>query len=92
MIDIKLNEEQNGYDVISEYIKKFWKHHPENTVVVSFSISSDGVDYTPLSEVTYPYWNGIEFLNDWWEGEEYIHLFGIIDIMDIENFEDIDNE
>lgn len=86
MIDIKLKYGQDGYDVVVEYIRKYWSHNLTDVVIVSIGISHDGNNYELLKEVAYS--NGfddIEFLYDWWEGEKFIKLFGIksIDELDI---------
>ena len=86
MIDIKLKDGQSGYDVVEEYIRRYWSHNIYTTVVVSIGTSYDGITYDMRKEVASPYnVNGVEFLNDWWEGERYIKLFGIqtIDELDI---------
>lgn len=86
MIDIKLNDKQSGYDVIGEYIRRYWKHNIYTTVVVSIGTSYDGQTYDLLKEVASPMnFDDIEYLYDWWEGEKYIKLFGIqsVDELDI---------
>ena len=85
MIDIKLKYGQDGYDVVGEYIRKYWSHNLTDVVIVSIGISHDGNNYELLKEVAYP--NGfddIEFLYDWWEGEKFIKLFGIKSIYEFD--------
>lgn len=85
MIDIKLNNAKTGYDLVEEYIRKYWKHNIMQTVVVSIGVSNDGRAYRVFKEVACPNDGDIEFLYDWWEGEDYIKIFGIksIDELDI---------
>lgn len=86
LIDIKLNNGQSGYEVIGEYIKRYWEHNTYTTVIVSIGTSYDGSTYSLMKEVaSLMDYDDIEFLNDWWEGEKYIKLFGIkaIDELDI---------
>lgn len=86
MIDIKLNAEQSGYDVIGEYIRRYWDHHSVDTVICSIGTSYDGMIYYFRNEVASPIgFDDIEFLYDWWEGEEYIKLLGIrsIDMINV---------
>ena len=86
MVDIKLNDGQSGYDVIGDYIRRYWKRNIYTTVVVSIGTSYNGQDYSLLKEVASPMdFDDIEYLYDWWEGEKYIKLFGIqsIDELDI---------
>lgn len=78
MIDIVLKNGQSGYDVISDYIYRYWNHSILDTVIVSIGTSYDGHTYDLRNEVASPIsFSDIEFLNDWWEGEKYIKLFGI---------------
>ena len=87
MIDIELNNEQSGYDVIGEYIKRYWEHNITDTVIVSIGTSYDGNTYELRKEVASPYnFDDIEFLYDWWEGEKYIKLFGIKSINEFDIF------
>lgn len=73
-----LNDKQTGYDVVSEYIKKYWEHHCTEDVIVSIEISRDGKNYERINEVASPYnMYDVEFLNDWWEGERYVRVNGI---------------
>lgn len=85
MIDIKLNNAKTGYDLVEEYIRKYWKHNIMQTVVVSIGVSNDGRTYRVCKEVACPDDGDVEFLYDWWEGEDYIKIFGIksIDELDI---------
>lgn len=77
-MDIKLNDGQSGYDVIGEYIRRYWKNNIYTDVIVSLGTSYDGDVYDLHKEVASPCgFDDIEFLNDWWEGETYIKLFGI---------------
>jgi len=78
MVDIKLEHGQNGYDVVGEYIRKYWKHNVEDTVIVSIGISYDGDTYELTKQVASPMgFDDVEFLYDWWEGEKFIKIFGI---------------
>lgn len=41
--------------------------------------------YVLRKEIAYPIgYNGIEFLDDWWEGEQYIKLFGIKTVRELD--------
>lgn len=85
MIDIKLNNVKTGYDLVEEYIRRYWEHNIIETVVVSIGVSNDGRTYRVCKEVACPDDGDVEFLYDWWEGEDYIKIFGIksIDELDI---------
>lgn len=45
MIDIKLKYGQDGYDVVGEYIRKYWSHNLTDVVIVSIGISHNGDNY-----------------------------------------------
>lgn len=86
MIDIELKNGQTGYDIVGEYIRRYWEHNIIDTVIVSMGTSYDGNTYNLCKEVASPYkGDDIEFLYDWWEGEKFIKLFGIkaVDEIDI---------
>ena len=86
MIDIVLKDGQSGYDAVGEYIKRYLKYHPTDTVVISLAISYNGKDYGYLTEVAcLEGFDDILYFLDWWEGEKYIRLFGIrgLEFMDI---------
>ena len=86
MIDIELKNGQTGYDAVGEYLCRYWEHNIYDTVIVSLGISYDGNTYELCKEVATPYnLRDIEFLNDWWEGQKFIKLFGIqsVDELDI---------
>lgn len=38
MIDIKLKDGQSGYNVVGEYIRRYWEHNIYDTVIVSIHI------------------------------------------------------
>lgn len=84
MIDIKLNDKQSGYDVIGEYIRRYWNHNIYTDVIIPIGTSHDGQNYSLTKEVASPHnFDDIMYLNDWWEGEKFIRLFGIISLDEI---------
>lgn len=84
MVEIKLKDKQSGYDIIGEYIHRYWEHNITDTVIVSLATSYDGKKFETRNEVASPYnFDDIEFLYDWWEGEKFIKLFGIQSISEI---------
>lgn len=79
-IELKLQDGQSGYDVVEEYIKRYWsKTDNVDTVIVSMETSYDGRNYYPYKDVACvdDLLEGVEFTTDWWEGEKYIRLLGI---------------
>ena len=84
-MDIKLQEGQNGYDVIGEYVQRYWKRHGISEVIISLGTSYDGQNYVMLKEIVFPECgDDILFNNDWWEGEKYLKIYGIVSIDDID--------
>lgn len=80
MVSFILNDQDTGYDVIVNRINRYYKVHNRDTVIVSIGISYDGEKWEYMNEVAYPLdylCSEIEFLNDWWEGQQYIKLLGI---------------
>lgn len=92
MISIKLKEDETGYDVVSEYIMRYWEHGGENEipcidgVIVHLGKSYDGKHYDESNEIVFPAFNfdNCEYLYDWWEGQEFIKIFGIKYISELE--------
>jgi hypothetical protein len=75
-----LTDGQSGYEVIGEYIRRYWEEVCYTTVIVSVALGDDG-DYRRLNIVASPTHDlDIEYLYDWWEGEKEIFLRGIIDV------------
>lgn len=84
MINIELKDGQTGYDIVAEYIRRYWHNNIYNTVLISMETSYDGKTYNICKEVACPReFDDVEFLNDWWEGERFIRLFGIKSIEEI---------
>lgn len=85
MISIKLKKGETGYDTVERYIREYWKNHIYEDVIFNIGTSYDGQNYECRNEIASPYnLNDIEYLNDWWEGEQYITLYGIIGLSEIE--------
>lgn len=75
-----LTDEQSGYEVIGEYIRRYWEEVCYTTVIVSVAICDDE-NYRMFNVVASPTHDlDIEYLYDWWEGEKQIILRGIIDV------------
>ena len=67
---IKVNKNENPYDVIGNYIEKHVSVI-DNVIAV---ISIDGIIHNELLLVEITYNNNFVWLNDWWEGEENVEL------------------
>ncbi len=84
MIELKLNEDQDAYDIVGKYIEKYWQEHYYTDVLVRIATSYDGKTYAPSNEfVAFDGKDGMEYQNDWWEGERYLKIYGIIDIREV---------
>lgn len=84
-IDIELKAGQSGYDVVGEYIRRYWKYNIPDTTIVSIGISYNGNAYEMHNEIADPCGvNDIEFLYDWWEGERFIKIFGIQSVRELD--------
>lgn len=88
MVEIKLKDNQSGYDAVFEYIKRYWKHeYPDgyiDGVVVSLATSYDGKEFDSSNEfAAFGDALDLKFSNDWWEGEKFIRIYGIQAIEEI---------
>ena len=79
----------NGYEKVANYIERFWKSKHVCNVLCLIGTSFDGADYCKTVEIASPDENhtGVEFLNDWYEGEPYVKVFGIKCVDEIEFIE-----
>ena len=86
MVSLSLKNNENGYEKVGEYVKRYWDVHGDGDVIVSVEASYDTVEWHCTNEIASPYQRGVEWLNDWWEGEKYIHIKGIqsVDTFDIQ--------
>lgn len=87
MVKIVLEENQNGYDEVFKYIKRFLdKRKTFGMVVFTIDLSYDDKEYFKNTELVDVEYDKVIYDNDWWEGEKYIKLFGIelLDNLDIE--------
>lgn len=74
------------YETVANYIRSFWHSKYVCDVVCLIGTSWDGVNYCKTVEVAFPDENMIDvvFLNDWYEGEPFVRIFGIKCVDDIE--------
>ena len=82
---IVLTDGQTGYEVIGDYIQRYWENVCCTTVLVTIFSSCNGREYDRKSIIASPEFPdmALEYDYDWWEGEKYIILSGIVDIHDI---------
>ena len=76
----------DAYTLVADCIRRFWKSKHVCDVVCLIGTSFDGTDYCKTVEIASPDENltGVEFLNDWYEGEPYVKVFGIKRVDEIE--------
>lgn len=86
MVEIHLTKEQTGYNAVAEYVKRYWAHRGlEEDVIVRIGVSYDGKSYDVDNEIVCLDMDyDMEFDSDWWEGQEYIRIYGIKAVHDIE--------
>lgn len=78
MIKIVLEENQNGYNEVFKYIKRFLdKRNTFGMVVFTIALSYDDEKYFKNTELVDVDYDKVIYDNDWWEGEKYIKLYGI---------------
>lgn len=86
-IEIYLESGGNGYSAIKQYIYKYFDKNIFSDVIVRIGTSYDNVKWDVFNEFARFNANDltIEFLNDWWEGETFIRIYGIvpIDLLDV---------
>ena len=93
---IELQDGQDGYEAVAEYIDRYWRRHDNysDTVVVNMEISYDNKNYEHYLEIASPDGcaGGVEFLTDWWEGQEHIRVLGIKYVRDLDVLGGIQDE
>lgn len=86
-IDVSIEPGKTAYDAVAKYIYRYWDHYSFSDVILSLKLSYDNVDWRSFKTIALFDAGDIkpEFVNDWWEGERFIRLYGIesIDFLDI---------
>ena len=82
---IKVKDKETGYSAVKKYIEQYWNDTTWNTTIVEIEISYDNKNWDRIKEIVYPTYNcrDMEWLYDWWEGQTYINLIGMIVIDEI---------
>ena len=85
MIEFMLLNGENAYEIVDEYVRRYWEHESCQDTVVSIETSYDGIKWVHIAEVVEPEsCNTPLWLNDWWEGEKYIRVLGICGVNDLD--------
>lgn len=79
-----LDSFHNGYDVVEALICNYFKHNPMDDLVIRIGMSYDGDDWDVENELVLVENGSIEFLNDWWEGQKHIRVYGIQSIPNLD--------
>lgn len=96
-VGTKLKDGESGYDFVGKYVERYWKRRTCNDVLVAIEKSYNNIQWDYGVQIASPMNNcrDIEWLNDWWEGEPYIRIYGINDVDDVDVhgglFEEVDN-
>lgn len=91
MVKFKLNQlKDNAYKKVTDAIYNYmYGIGYTDTFIVKLAVGRNANTASYINEVVYKYNRTIEFLNDWWEGESYVAVLGILPITDVTNFDDI---
>lgn len=83
---ITLKDNETGYEAVEKYVTKYWNAHCWDDSVVTMRISYDGKNWDKISEIVCPANNcrEIGWPNDWWEGQKYIEIIGIVNVDEID--------
>lgn len=84
MVDIRLKDGQTGYDVVAEYVKRYWDKHYVCTVIVGLGVHGAGSVHDLISVIATPDDEcEVEFLHDWWIGQDSIRIIGIMSVDEV---------
>lgn len=85
-IDVTIEEGKTAYEAVWKYICRFWDREAYDDVIVRLGISYDNIEWDVFNEFVSFNADDFEcfFENDWWEGERFIRLYGIVPLYDIE--------
>lgn len=85
-IDITIEEGRTAYEAVAKYIRRFWNNEQSYCdAIVCLSISYDNIEWRTFNELALFDVDNFDviFENDWWEGERFIRLYGIVSVDDI---------
>lgn len=94
MVEFKLKPlKDNAYKKVADAIYNYvFCVGDADTFIIRLAIGKDSERVYYINEVVYKYNNDIEFFNDWWKGDPYVAVLGILPIVYIasSDFDDID--
>lgn len=75
---------ENGYDVVGKLAQNYFDHNSMDDLVIRIGTSYDGVNYDIRNEIVFIENCETVFLNDWWEGQDFIRVYGIQSIPNLD--------
>lgn len=85
-IDVMIEEGKTAYEAVRRYICRFWDNEQSFCdMIVRLSTSYNNVEWRTFNTLALFDVDNFDviFENDWWEGERFIRLYGIISVDDI---------
>lgn len=83
-----LSKDDDAYDIIGDYVERYWENNVYEEVIVDLSISYDGRDWVMANDLACPNFTDVGmsvlFEHDWWEGEKHLLLRGIMALSDVD--------
>lgn len=70
--------DQDVYELVTEYVSRYFNRHGISDLLMHLELSYNGSDYyrsSVLIEADKD--GGIQYLTDWWDGEQFIKIVGI---------------
>ena len=94
MVEFKLNmPKDNAYTKVTEVIHDYvFSVGATDDFIVRLAVGKNAKTANHINEVAYRYNNSFIFLNNWWEGEPYVAVLGILPVSDVTDFDDIVKE
>lgn len=85
-IDVTIEEGKTAYEAVGKYIYRFWDREAYDDVIVRLGISNNNAEWRTFNAFVSFDANDFEglFEYDWWEGERFIRLYGIVPLYEIE--------
>lgn len=86
-IDVTIEEGKTAYEAVAKYIRRFWDNEQSfYGMIVRLSTSYNNVEWRTFNTLALFDIDefDIVFENDWWEGERFIRLYGIVSVDDVD--------
>lgn len=91
MVEFKLNSlKDNAFIKVTEVIYDYvFSVGINDDFIVRLAVGKNAKTANHINEVAYRYDDSIVFLNNWWQGEPYVAVLGILPVTDVTDFDDI---